>query len=252
MTLAGTLELIERARARPAGGRLQLPQPDSALRGRSLPARRRRPGRGGRAPHRPPGGQRSRRRVGPPGRARSTSSGWSPRRPVPTGWPRRSTGAQGFVYLVARLGVTGASRRRWRTGWRTSIARVRRATPLPVAVGFGISTPAQARTRGADRPTAWWSGARWSRSLGRDGVAAARRFLAVAPRGARRAGAVASMHGPSCQLLVDRYAQVLSLGGVAAHGRGARGGPRAGLAQPVATLVLIGGGRRSCARARCG
>lgn len=54
-------------------------------------------------------------------------------------------GAQGFVYLVARLGVTGATAA-LAEGLADSIARVRRATALPVAVGFGISTPAQART----------------------------------------------------------------------------------------------------------
>jgi len=55
------------------------------------------------------------------------------------------SGAQGFVYLVARLGVTGATAELAEC-LESSIARVRRATPLPVAVGFGISTPAQART----------------------------------------------------------------------------------------------------------
>ena len=55
------------------------------------------------------------------------------------------SGAQGFVYLVARLGVTGATAD-LADGLEGSIARVRRATSLPVAVGFGISTPAQART----------------------------------------------------------------------------------------------------------
>lgn len=53
------------------------------------------------------------------------------------------TGAQGFIYLVSRLGVTGAS-----TGLAgdlgASVARVRGATTLPIAVGFGISTPEQA------------------------------------------------------------------------------------------------------------
>jgi tryptophan synthase alpha chain len=84
-------------------------------------------------------------------------------------------GAQGFVYLVARLGVTGA---------RTSIAadldesvkRVRQATALPVAVGFGISTPEQARTVGgmADGVVV---GSALVEILGREGVGAARRFL---------------------------------------------------------------------------
>ena len=53
-------------------------------------------------------------------------------------------GAQGFVYLVARLGVTGATAA-LSTGLAESVSAVRAATPLPVAVGFGISTPEQAR-----------------------------------------------------------------------------------------------------------
>jgi len=54
-------------------------------------------------------------------------------------------GAAGFIYLVARLGVTGASTA-LASDLPGTIARVRAATPLPVAVGFGISTPAQAAT----------------------------------------------------------------------------------------------------------
>jgi tryptophan synthase alpha chain len=66
---------------------------------------------------------------------------------APTTRPERLTravaGAQGFVYLVARLGVTGATAS-LEAGLEASIARVRAATALPVAVGFGISTPGQA------------------------------------------------------------------------------------------------------------
>ncbi|MGN6393122.1 MAG: tryptophan synthase subunit alpha [Gemmatimonadales bacterium] len=66
---------------------------------------------------------------------------------APTTRPERLAaaveGAEGFVYLVARLGVTGASAA-LAGGLAASIAQVRRATPLPVAVGFGISTPAHA------------------------------------------------------------------------------------------------------------
>jgi tryptophan synthase alpha chain len=54
-------------------------------------------------------------------------------------------GAGGFIYLVARLGVTGASTA-LAPDLPGSVARVREATSLPVAVGFGISTPDQART----------------------------------------------------------------------------------------------------------
>ncbi len=54
-------------------------------------------------------------------------------------------GAQGFVYLVARLGVTGASST-VAADLGASVQRVRDVTSLPIAVGFGISTPQQART----------------------------------------------------------------------------------------------------------
>ncbi len=53
--------------------------------------------------------------------------------------------AEGFLYLVARLGVTGASAA-LASDIAPYIARVRAATPLPLAVGFGISTAAQAAT----------------------------------------------------------------------------------------------------------
>lgn len=51
--------------------------------------------------------------------------------------------ASGFLYLVARLGVTGATAA-VDSGLATSINRVRAVTTLPVAVGFGISSPEQA------------------------------------------------------------------------------------------------------------
>lgn len=60
---------------------------------------------------------------------------------------RAVIGGQGFIYLVARLGVTGASRE-LATGLEESVARVRAATALPIAVGFGISTAEQARVVG--------------------------------------------------------------------------------------------------------
>lgn len=85
-------------------------------------------------------------------------------------------GAQGFIYLVARLGVTGASRE-LAAGLEDSVAAVRAATPLPIAVGFGISTPEQARTVAgiADGVVV---GSALVDVLGNEGVAAADRFLA--------------------------------------------------------------------------
>jgi tryptophan synthase alpha chain len=84
-------------------------------------------------------------------------------------------GAQGFVYLLARLGVTGA-REALSADLAESVRRVRQATTLPVAVGFGISTPEQARSVGrlADGVVV---GSALVDILGRDGVGAARRFL---------------------------------------------------------------------------
>jgi len=54
-------------------------------------------------------------------------------------------GATGFIYLISRLGVTGA-RADVPPDLDAQVQRIRAAssTPLPVAVGFGIGTPAQA------------------------------------------------------------------------------------------------------------
>jgi tryptophan synthase alpha chain len=54
----------------------------------------------------------------------------------------------GFVYLISRLGVTGLQETTSTTLPET-ILRLRSATSLPICVGFGISTPAQARAVGA-------------------------------------------------------------------------------------------------------
>jgi tryptophan synthase alpha chain len=84
-------------------------------------------------------------------------------------------GAQGFVYLVARLGVTGA-RAELSAGLAESVARVKRATTLPVAVGFGISTAEQAAVV-AGLADGVVVGSALVEILGREGVAGARQFL---------------------------------------------------------------------------
>jgi tryptophan synthase alpha chain len=62
---------------------------------------------------------------------------------------RIAAASSGFLYLVSRLGVTGA-RRELDLGWLGgALARLRPVTVLPLAVGFGISTPAQAAAVGA-------------------------------------------------------------------------------------------------------
>lgn len=53
----------------------------------------------------------------------------------------------GFVYAVSRTGVTGV-RQSLSEAAADLVGRVRRFTDLPVAVGFGISTPEQAATVG--------------------------------------------------------------------------------------------------------
>jgi tryptophan synthase alpha chain len=50
----------------------------------------------------------------------------------------------GFVYLISRLGVTGV-REQLPVDLPETIGRLRRATDLPVCVGFGVSRPEQAQ-----------------------------------------------------------------------------------------------------------
>src|SRR3989442_5193864 len=57
---------------------------------------------------------------------------------------RAVQGASGFLYLISRLGVTGV-RDQVPADLAEHVARVRSASSLPLAVGFGIGTPAQAR-----------------------------------------------------------------------------------------------------------
>ncbi|MDR1804375.1 MAG: tryptophan synthase subunit alpha [Treponema sp.] len=51
--------------------------------------------------------------------------------------------AHGFIYLVSSMGVTGI-RSEISTDLASIVAAIRNVTALPVAVGFGIHTPAQA------------------------------------------------------------------------------------------------------------
>ena len=53
----------------------------------------------------------------------------------------------GFLYAISRLGVTGA-RDRLADGAQEMVARIRAASDLPVALGFGISKPEHVREVG--------------------------------------------------------------------------------------------------------
>jgi len=68
---------------------------------------------------------------------------------APTTPPERlrfvTSRSQGFVYAVSLAGVTGA-RDRLAPGVARYLRHVRDVSPVPVAVGFGVSTPAQVRT----------------------------------------------------------------------------------------------------------
>lgn len=58
--------------------------------------------------------------------------------------PKICADAAGFIYHVSREGVTGAQTT-VASSVAEGVARIRRHTSLPIAVGFGISTPEQAR-----------------------------------------------------------------------------------------------------------
>jgi len=70
---------------------------------------------------------------------------------APTSTPARveatCRAATGFVYFVSVTGVTGA-RTSLPADLGEKVAAVRRRSPVPVVVGFGVGTPAQARAVG--------------------------------------------------------------------------------------------------------
>ena len=99
---------------------------------------------------------------------------------APTTTPDRAAevadGGSGFLYYISRTGVTGA-REELRSGLEREVGALRELTDLPIAVGFGISTPGQAATvaRIADGVVVGSALVDVSR---RDGVEEAGRFLA--------------------------------------------------------------------------
>lgn len=57
--------------------------------------------------------------------------------------------SEGFVYCVSSMGVTGV-RSQITTNIKEMVKAVKRGKDVPCAIGFGISTPEQARKMGAD------------------------------------------------------------------------------------------------------
>jgi tryptophan synthase alpha chain len=78
--------------------------------------------------------------------------------------------ARGFVYTVSLTGITG-ERDELPPGLERTVGRVRQAAEVPVAVGFGISTPSQAAAV-AELADGVIVGSRLVRAAGEDGPGA--------------------------------------------------------------------------------
>jgi tryptophan synthase alpha chain len=106
---------------------------------------------------------------------------------APTTTPERiasiGAGARGFVYTVSLTGTTG-EREQLPEGLAETVERVRAATQVPVAVGFGISTPEQARTV-ADVADGVIVGSRVVRAAGEGGASAVGSVVAELARALR-------------------------------------------------------------------
>ena len=100
---------------------------------------------------------------------------------LPERIPQVAAGGSGFLYYISRTGVTGA-RASLRDTLGEEVGRIRSAVSLPVAVGFGISTPEQAHAVAAVADGVVVGSALVQR-LGDGGVAAGAAFV-----GALRAG----------------------------------------------------------------
>lgn len=100
--------------------------------------------------------------------------------------PAIASRGSGFLYYISRTGVTGA-REELSQGLALAVREIREAIDLPVAVGFGISTPAQA-TMVADLADGVVVGSALVRTLSVEGIEGADRFvraLRVAVEGSR-------------------------------------------------------------------
>ncbi len=62
--------------------------------------------------------------------------------------PQVLSGASGFLYYVSVAGITGKQQAA-QTSIESAVAKLKAATQLPVAVGFGVRTPEQAAAIGA-------------------------------------------------------------------------------------------------------
>lgn len=90
--------------------------------------------------------------------------------------PEVARGASGFLYYISRTGVTGA-RTEMRHELASEVEALRSVVSLPVAVGFGISTPEQAAHVGgmADGVVV---GSALVKKVGAEGIDAGAEFIA--------------------------------------------------------------------------
>jgi tryptophan synthase alpha chain len=106
---------------------------------------------------------------------------------APTTTPERiaaiGADARGFVYTVSLTGTTG-ERDEVSADLADTVARVRASTDVPVAVGFGISTPEQARSV-AELADGVIVGSRVVRAAGEGGAAAVGSVVAELARALR-------------------------------------------------------------------
>jgi tryptophan synthase alpha chain len=100
---------------------------------------------------------------------------------APTSTPERirfvTERSSGFIYLVSVTGTTGA-REQLPAGLGSFVARVRDVTDKPLAVGFGISSPAQARQVARQADGVVVGSALLRRVETADGIDKARAFVA--------------------------------------------------------------------------
>ena len=90
--------------------------------------------------------------------------------------PELAKGGSGFLYYISRTGVTGA-RGDLRSELADEVGRIRSVVQLPIAVGFGISTPEQAASVAAVADGVV-VGSALIQALDRGGAAEGARFLA--------------------------------------------------------------------------
>lgn len=95
--------------------------------------------------------------------------------------PLVAQGGSGFLYYISRTGVTGA-RTELRSELVAEVAALREVVTMPIAVGFGISTPEQARMVALAADGVVVGSALISR-LEREGVAGAAAFLGALRQG---------------------------------------------------------------------